>query len=61
MSPRTERNREIDLVTFSSKIDPELYRRAKIAAVTQGKALQDVWDEALREWLDRHPVPLSEQ
>ena len=58
MSPRPGR-KAAELVTLSSKIDPDLYQRIKIAGVTQGLALQDIWDQALREWLERHPSPPS--
>lgn len=35
----------------SVKVDPELWREAKIESVKSGKTLSDIIEEALTEWL----------
>lgn len=42
---------EVKLTQFSARIDPELLRQVKIAAVTRGTTLQDAAAEAFRLWL----------
>lgn len=44
---------EVKLTQFSARIDPELLRQVKIAAVTRGTTLQDAAAEAFRLWLDQ--------
>jgi tryptophan synthase beta subunit len=35
----------------SVKVDPELWKEAKIESVKQGKTLSDIIEEALKDWL----------
>lgn len=35
----------------SVKVDPELWKEAKIEAIKQGKTLSDLVEEALQDWL----------
>ena len=41
------------LVKFSSQLEPELLEAVKRQARREGRHLQSVLDEAVREWLDR--------
>ncbi len=42
----------VKLVQFSARIDPELYRRVKIACAVRGVTIQAAADEALTVWVD---------
>jgi hypothetical protein len=35
----------------SVKVDPELWKEAKIESIKQGKTLSDIMEEALQNWL----------
>lgn len=35
----------------SVKVDPELWKEAKIESVKQGRTLSDIMEEALENWL----------
>jgi DNA-binding protein YbaB len=35
----------------SVKVDPELWKEAKIESVKQGRTLSDIIEEALKQWL----------
>lgn len=45
---------DVKLVPFSARIDPELLRKVKIAAVTRGVTVQSITAEAFTLWLDQH-------
>lgn len=42
------------LTPFSARIDPDLLRKVKIAAVTRGITVQSITAEAFKLWLDQH-------
>ncbi len=42
------------LTPFSARIDPDLLRKVKIAAVTRGVTVQSITAEAFQLWLDQH-------
>lgn len=45
---------EVKLAPFSARIDPDLLRQIKIAAVTRGITVQSITAEAFKLWLDQH-------
>ena len=44
-------------VVTSLRVDPELWKRAKIEAIKHDISLGDLIDEALREWLKKQEKP----
>ncbi len=61
LAPRTaepvtaaESASEVKLAPFSARIDPELLRKIKIAAVTRGITVQSITAEAFELWLNQH-------
>lgn len=45
---------DVKLAPFSARIDPELLRKVKIAAVTRGVTVQSITAEAFTLWLEQH-------
>jgi predicted HicB family RNase H-like nuclease len=43
----------MERVTKSIKIDPKLWRRARVQALSEGKAIQDLVAELLAEYLKK--------
>jgi predicted HicB family RNase H-like nuclease len=41
-------------IVTSLKVDPELWKKAKIAALECDITLGELIDQALREWLEKH-------
>ena len=41
------------------RIEDETATAMRIAAAALGRTLQDVLDEAARDWLDKHQQPIS--
>jgi len=45
---------EKELVVTSLKVDPELWKRAKITALEYDITLGELIDQAVREWIENH-------
>jgi predicted HicB family RNase H-like nuclease len=52
---------EKEQVVTSLRVDPELWKKAKIKAIENDLSLGEVIDEALREWLQKREKATHDQ